>query len=45
MDQHYKAEWRQAEADLTALCQSNSAQLGPSAAPRSQVAGDQFRTS
>ena len=27
MDQHYKAKWRQAEADLTALCQSNSAQV------------------
>ena len=26
MDQHYKAKWRQAEADLQALCQSNSAQ-------------------
>ena len=26
MDQHYKAKWRQAEADLKALCQSNSAQ-------------------
>ena len=25
MDQHYKARWRQAEADLKALCQSNSA--------------------
>ena len=25
MDQHYKAKWRQAAADLTALCQSNSA--------------------
>ena len=25
MDQHYKAKWRQAEADLKALCQSNSA--------------------
>ena len=24
MDQHYKAKWQQAEADLTALCQSNS---------------------
>ena len=27
MDQHYKAKWRQAEADLKALCQSNSTQL------------------
>ena len=27
MDQHYKAKWRQAEADLQALCQSNSAQV------------------
>ena len=27
MDQHYKAKWRQAEADLRALCQSNSAQV------------------
>ena len=26
MDQHYQAKWRQAEADLKALCQSNSAQ-------------------
>ena len=26
MDQHYKTKWRQAEADLQALCQSNSAQ-------------------
>ena len=26
MDQHYKAKWRQAEADLQTLCQSNSAQ-------------------
>ena len=26
MDQHYKAKWRQADADLKALCQSNSAQ-------------------
>ena len=26
MDQHYKARWQQAEADLKALCQSNSAQ-------------------
>ena len=26
MDQHYKAKWQQAEADLTALCKSNSAQ-------------------
>ena len=26
MDQHYKAKWRQAEAYLRALCQSNSAQ-------------------
>ena len=26
-DQHYKAKWQQAEADLTALCQSNSAQV------------------
>ena len=25
--QHYKAKWRQAEADLKALCQSNSAQV------------------
>ena len=24
MDQHYKAKWQQAEADLTALCKSNS---------------------
>ena len=27
MDQHYKAKWRQAQADLQALCQSNSAQV------------------
>ena len=27
IDQHYKAKWRQAEADLQALCQSNSAQV------------------
>ena len=27
MDQHYKAKWQQAEADLTTLCQSNSAQV------------------
>ena len=27
MDQHYKAKWRQAETDLKALCQSNSAQV------------------
>ena len=27
MDQHYKAKWQQAHADLTALCQSNSAQV------------------
>ena len=27
MDQHYKAKWQQAEADLTALCQSNSVQM------------------
>ena len=27
MDQHYMAKWQQAEADLTALCQSNSAQV------------------
>ena len=27
MDQHYKAKRRQAEADLRALCQSNSAQV------------------
>ena len=27
MDQHYKAKWRQAEADLQTLCQSNSAQV------------------
>ena len=27
MDQHYKAKWRQAETDLRALCQSNSAQV------------------
>ena len=27
MDQHYKAKWRLAEADLQALCQSNSAQV------------------
>ena len=26
MDQHYKAKWQQAEADLTALCKSNSVQ-------------------
>ena len=26
MDQHYKVRWRQAEADLRDLCQSNSAQ-------------------
>ena len=27
MDQHYKAQWRQAEADLRDLCQSYSAQV------------------
>ena len=27
MDQHCKAKWQQAEADLKALCQSNSAQV------------------
>ena len=27
MDQQYKAEWQQAESDLRALCQSNSAQV------------------
>ena len=27
MDQHYKAKWRQAEADLKALCQSNGAHV------------------
>ena len=27
MDQHYKARWQQAEADLKALCKSNSAQV------------------
>ena len=27
VDQHYKAKWQQAEADLKALCQSNSAQV------------------
>ena len=27
IDQHYKAKWRQAEANLKALCQSNSAQV------------------
>ena len=27
MDQHYKAKWQLAEADLKALCQSNSAQV------------------
>ena len=27
MDQHYKTRWQQAEADLQALCQSNSAQV------------------
>ena len=27
MDQHYKAKWRQAEAALRDLCQSNSAQV------------------
>ena len=27
MDQHYKAKWQQAEVDLKALCQSNSAQV------------------
>ena len=29
MDQHYKAKWRQAEADLRDLCQSNSTQVQP----------------
>ena len=29
MDQHYKAKWQQAEADLKALCQANSAQVQP----------------
>ena len=29
MDQHYKARWNQAEADLRDLCQSNSAQAHP----------------
>ena len=32
MDQHYKAKWRQAEADLKALCKSNSAQVQSRAA-------------
>ena len=32
MDQHFKAKWRQAEADLKALCQSNSAQVQSPAA-------------
>ena len=27
MDQHYKARWQQAEADLKALCKSKSAQV------------------
>ena len=27
MDQHYKAKWRQAQADLQTLCQSNRAQV------------------
>ena len=27
MDQHYKAKWQQAEADLTAQCKSNSVQV------------------
>ena len=27
MDQHFKAKWQKAEADLQALCQSNSAQV------------------
>ena len=27
IDQHYKAKWRQAEADLRALCQSSTAQV------------------
>ena len=27
MDQHYKAKWQQAEADLTALCKPNSVQV------------------
>ena len=27
MDQHYKARWQQAEADLNALCKSNSAHV------------------
>ena len=27
MDQHYKPKWRHVEADLKALCQSNSAQV------------------
>ena len=27
LDQHKKAKWQQAQADLTALCQSNSAQV------------------
>ena len=27
MDQHYKVKWRQAEADLQAVCKSNSAQV------------------
>ena len=35
MDQQYKAKWRQAEADLKALCQSNSAQA-QSLAPKLQ---------
>ena len=30
MAKHYKARWRQAEADLRDLCQSNSAQARPS---------------
>ena len=37
MDQHYKAKWRQAEADLNALCQSNSAQVQSLAAKLHQT--------
>ena len=41
MDQHYKARWRQAEADLKALCQSNSAQAQSLA---SKLQGDKSGT-
>ena len=41
MDQHYKAKWRQAEADLKALM---SIQQCPCAVPCRQIAGDEHGT-